>query len=488
MKGRKIKNMKTKNEFKKGISLIVLVITIIVMIILVAAIIISLSNNGIIEKANQAVNESNLKQIQTMASLAWSDAYLEGKRDLELIGAVENSLLNIDEDYKSKYFVEITNSGVSLKLKEWQTIYTDGEGTIEDGSLIINKRIFNVYDDYIFTISQGETIYKYETKLIYDFDNGYFGLGLIQGAKAEGFSSKEDLMSKLENITDQGAILLGGNVILGNEIISGIIIESNSGEYKVEKIERATNPRSFIKGTKLVEGVGEVISESEGIRGYICEMQSLGDRYLLVTDYGYFEGVYFGSNFGIVFFSDTTRMIGAFYPEGYKELGIEEQGFLGLLGQNNYGELYNMGDDPNTVVEGDYIAQYTESGWMLIDRSCNSIPETVGGKNITKIQIGKFIYDVNYDKEIDVEFVDNIDTNLLIASIIVEKDVNPSKIFDALIAYSGNGIYSLDIDLTALSDVTIPTEVLTITNSNIYIYVTQEIKDKYPDCTLLTLK
>ena len=45
---------------KRGISLIVLVITIIVMIILAAAIILSLNNAGIIGNANKAVQETNV--------------------------------------------------------------------------------------------------------------------------------------------------------------------------------------------------------------------------------------------------------------------------------------------------------------------------------------------------------------------------------------------------------------------------------------------
>ena len=48
---------------KKGISLIVLVITIIVMIILAAAIILSLNNAGIIGNANQAVFKQNVKNV-----------------------------------------------------------------------------------------------------------------------------------------------------------------------------------------------------------------------------------------------------------------------------------------------------------------------------------------------------------------------------------------------------------------------------------------
>ena len=61
---------------KKGISLIVLVITIIVMIILAAAIILSLNNAGIIGNANKAVSETDYKNIQTAAQLIYADMML----------------------------------------------------------------------------------------------------------------------------------------------------------------------------------------------------------------------------------------------------------------------------------------------------------------------------------------------------------------------------------------------------------------------------
>jgi len=67
---------------KKGISLIVLVITIIVMIILAAAIILSLNNAGIIGNANKAVAETNLAQMKDLASMSWGTAYASGARTL----------------------------------------------------------------------------------------------------------------------------------------------------------------------------------------------------------------------------------------------------------------------------------------------------------------------------------------------------------------------------------------------------------------------
>ena len=56
--------MKTKVKLKDGISLIVLVITIIVMIVLAGAVILALSNSGIIEKATSSAFKTDVKTIK----------------------------------------------------------------------------------------------------------------------------------------------------------------------------------------------------------------------------------------------------------------------------------------------------------------------------------------------------------------------------------------------------------------------------------------
>ncbi|MDD4376471.1 MAG: hypothetical protein PHR25_06840, partial [Clostridia bacterium] len=61
----------------KGISLIVFVITIIVMIILAGSIILSLSNNGIIEKAKQAKDSSDFSNLKHAASLIEADLQIQ---------------------------------------------------------------------------------------------------------------------------------------------------------------------------------------------------------------------------------------------------------------------------------------------------------------------------------------------------------------------------------------------------------------------------
>jgi hypothetical protein len=87
---------------KKGISLIVLVITIIVMIILAASVVITLSNTGIIEKAGNAVDVTSLKEVEQLASLTWAEEFMEGKRGETLKTAVLEKLKDYIALYKKE--------------------------------------------------------------------------------------------------------------------------------------------------------------------------------------------------------------------------------------------------------------------------------------------------------------------------------------------------------------------------------------------------
>ena len=65
-----------RNEKRRGISLIVLVITIVVIIILSVAIILSISNNNPIDNANNAVNANDISQEKELINLALTDSVL----------------------------------------------------------------------------------------------------------------------------------------------------------------------------------------------------------------------------------------------------------------------------------------------------------------------------------------------------------------------------------------------------------------------------
>lgn len=63
---------------KKGISLIVLVITILVLAILAGAVIISLSNTNVIEQASEATREANLANAKNAVTLEYAAAVARG--------------------------------------------------------------------------------------------------------------------------------------------------------------------------------------------------------------------------------------------------------------------------------------------------------------------------------------------------------------------------------------------------------------------------
>ena len=62
----------------------------------------SLSNTGIMNKAQEAVDETNREELQTMATLGWAEAYLNGARTVEelkegVVAALEGNGLDASE-------------------------------------------------------------------------------------------------------------------------------------------------------------------------------------------------------------------------------------------------------------------------------------------------------------------------------------------------------------------------------------------------------
>ena len=99
---------------KKGVSLIVLVITIIVMLILASAVAVSLNNANVIESAKNAVCKTNLKEVQEIANVAWVEAYGLGERDqTKLKDAVDKALADSKIDL-TPYDINVTLDGVTV--------------------------------------------------------------------------------------------------------------------------------------------------------------------------------------------------------------------------------------------------------------------------------------------------------------------------------------------------------------------------------------
>ena len=130
-------------QMKKGISLIVLVITIIVIIILAGAVVISLNNNGILDRASRAIISYNEDEVNHIAQMAWSEAYIRGMRtEQELTIAINQNLENNNIDI-SKYVIEVTEKGVTVHDKNlwWlqdRNIVTKGKLLLNVGDRVIN--------------------------------------------------------------------------------------------------------------------------------------------------------------------------------------------------------------------------------------------------------------------------------------------------------------------------------------------------------------
>ena len=139
-------------KYKKGISLIVLVITIIIMIILAGAIILTLNNSGIIGRATEATDKSDKATLKEATNVAYSEWTLARQMDGETKSAdeyVKDKLKDqgfSDEDLELVVVTDDGNIVVNTKHAEGDKeviipegfIASDieGENTIADGLVI----------------------------------------------------------------------------------------------------------------------------------------------------------------------------------------------------------------------------------------------------------------------------------------------------------------------------------------------------------------
>ncbi len=163
---------------KRGISLIVLVITIIVMIILASAIILSLSNSGIIGKANEAKNKTDKANMIEAANLALGEYELEKQ-----LGELSPANQTAEEYVKGKLAGQFTDDMLkSLSVLDDGTIQIlptipegfvvsqiDGEKKISEGLVIYELKEGEDEEDINWTETdtttvEGQTLLKVQTE------------------------------------------------------------------------------------------------------------------------------------------------------------------------------------------------------------------------------------------------------------------------------------------------------------------------------------
>lgn len=238
--------MQKKN--KKGISLIVIVITIIVMMLLVAAVMLTLSNNGIINKANEAVDKTNEKQVQEIANMAWQDAYADSEKNTEeeLLEELKNSVKKVllDNGLENTYTPYVTTTGVEI-LK--------GKGWLQTSDKHVIK---------------GDTVLEIGSDISYDETcNGTVTVEKNVNWKVLGAENGELLIMSASNIKD-------GYVISGKTGYENGVSDLNSmcesygkGEYaikarsiKVEDIDKLTGYDKTTYGEGKICKYGNIIT------------------------------------------------------------------------------------------------------------------------------------------------------------------------------------------------------------------------------------
>ena len=264
---------------KKGISLIVLVITIIVMIILAAAVVITLSNTGIINRASDAVDKTNKQQIVNLASLIWSEEYMDGKRG----NTLKEDVLARLEDYTEDYNIIVTDDGVTVKDKNevgWRiereyddnglitkAVVTDGNVEYEIGTTV------NYMSDGV-----GATSYKGGWKLLGVDDEGrllIMSSDSITGANVQ-LSGQEGFLNGLATLEGAVSGYKDGTI--------GVAVRS----VTVEDIDAVTgyNPDTFTGEEYLGIMTALGMSEADVLAGFgftSKDQMSLTDNNMSVT-------------------------------------------------------------------------------------------------------------------------------------------------------------------------------------------------------------
>lgn len=101
-------------EKKRGISLVVLIITLCVVGIIAGTTILILENTDVISKTEQSVDTSNLKQVQDIAHSLWIEGNLNG----DDLNTIKNNIISVlGANIASNYIITVTETYVSVSEK-----------------------------------------------------------------------------------------------------------------------------------------------------------------------------------------------------------------------------------------------------------------------------------------------------------------------------------------------------------------------------------
>ena len=179
--------MKENKNLKRGISLIVLVITIIVIVILAVAVILSIANDNPIERAKEARNKHNEKELEQTANLLFQEWYQ--KKELNQFS--DNDIINEYDIYAQKYVDNKLKNDYNYDDKQISRVSVSTENGVVVRPEIIDAR-------YVTAKDYGNYVTNYTTpcKIESDTTNGIGGWKIFYSNKTNIFLIADDYIYK----------------------------------------------------------------------------------------------------------------------------------------------------------------------------------------------------------------------------------------------------------------------------------------------------
>ena len=405
-------------EQKKGISLIVLVITIIVMIILASAVIISLSNSNIITKAKEAVLKTDVKNFAGELSVSLAEQKLNNK-DLEFgdvtetdVEEIKKYIPNFDEKYAGKIFIQngelvydaskvTANEKAALEsigIKSGTT-YTPAElkQVIESKNLgtdvsttDITKYVegLSQKDAEKYTIFQGKLYYRYDKTTIEDrlllHQNGVSYL--LGDANGNGTLDEEDIkmietFSSNYNYTNQ-------NVITICDVNNDLVIDNADSSVVYETINNNDTLENYID---------MALQEPYRVRitldywKAVCEVEISDNIPDTAVAAGYTELVKYLPELKNDYFAERVALIHGFLHIRLDRLTeLEKDAWLnGLVTDPDSARFTTL------IGDGNYDGYVTEAD--------SAVLQDIIDEKIVATDVQKYVLDINNDGAITIE-------------------------------------------------------------------------------------
>ena len=344
---------------KRGISLIVLVITIIVMIILAAAIIITLSNTGIIGRANEAVDATSYKQVEQLAQLIWAEEFMDGKRDGSLKGAVLDRL----DDYKDKYEFEVDNSGVTVTLPGNVKLVKNEYGFYFD-KLYLTNSLTSVSGNPVV----GLAFFEDKTYIAYSLTNTEPGEMLVTAGTYGSVDEYANLSANISGVanftfSEDGKTITNAGpytmTIMEKETVTGIKsgVEYIDGEEKLT-IDDSSNVKLYYAGSVMSESVYTVLCNKH----VYTYGRGSGARAIFATPFGDEIILQSAGSYNYIRRSSSAKVgayLGATYvDDAGNELVLNADGTVKITGATSYNSTYEHIEGAEIYLDGNKTDSY----------------------------------------------------------------------------------------------------------------------------------